>query len=85
MLLFYQEWFDEFFFKVSFFDVLVMVEKVGYKILLWNVRMKWIDELKFRGEGEEGLNDVDLFLIYEYDKILKDIGRIVFVFDKVKE
>ncbi|VBB73838.1 Putative chromosome segregation in meiosis protein 3 [Podospora comata] len=85
MLSFYQEWLDELFPKASFLDALAMVEKAGHKTSLRNARMKWIDELKPRGEGEEGPNDVDPFPIYEHDKTPKDTGRIAPVFDKAKE
>ncbi|KAK0669242.1 replication fork protection component Swi3-domain-containing protein [Cercophora samala] len=85
MLSFYQEWLDELFPKASFLDALAMVEKAGHKTSLRNARMKWIDELKPRGEGEEGPNDEDPFPIYEHDKTPKDTGRIAPVFDKAKE
>ncbi|KAK4198977.1 replication fork protection component Swi3-domain-containing protein [Triangularia verruculosa] len=85
MLSFYQEWLDELFPKASFLDALVMVEKAGHKTSLRNARMKWIDELKPRGEGEEGPTDEDPFPIYEHEKTPKDAGRIAPVFDKAKE
>ncbi|KAK0707177.1 replication fork protection component Swi3-domain-containing protein [Apiosordaria backusii] len=85
MLSFYQEWLDELFPKASFLDALAMVEKAGHKTSLKNARMKWIDELKPRAEGEEGPPEEDAFPIYEHDKTPKDSGRIAPVFDKAKE
>ncbi|KAK4175188.1 replication fork protection component Swi3-domain-containing protein [Triangularia setosa] len=85
VLSFYQEWLDELFPKASFLDALTMVEKAGHKTSLRNARMKWIDELKPRGEGEGRPNDEDPFPIYEHDKTPKDTGRIAPVFDKTKE
>lgn len=48
MLAFYQLWLDDLYPKAKFLDALSMVEKLGHKKRMHNMRMEWISESKPR-------------------------------------